>query len=73
MVFFSGTATYRLTVKPPADVYNTAINQLAEGGRLPDMKPVVERYGLQTRLQDLDDLQPLRSGIPSPPRLVLQK
>jgi len=37
------------------------------------MKPVVERYGLQTRLQDLDDLQPLRSGIPSPPRLVLQK
>ena len=55
------------------DVYNTAINQLAEGGRLPDMRPVVERYGLRTRLQDLDGLQPLPSGILSPPRLVLER
>ena len=55
------------------DVYNTAINQLAEGGRLPDMKPVVERYGLRTRLQDLDGLQPLPSGILSSPRLVLER
>jgi hypothetical protein len=55
------------------DVYNTAINQLAEGGRLPDMKPVVERYGLRTRLQDLDGLQPLPSGLLSPPRLVLER
>jgi hypothetical protein len=55
------------------DVYNTAINQLAEGGRLPDMKPVVERYGQRTRLQDLDGLQPLPSGLLSPPRLVLEK
>ena len=55
------------------DVYNTAINRLAEGGRLPDMKPVVERYGLRTRLQDLDGLQPLPSGLLSPPRLVLEK
>jgi hypothetical protein len=45
------------------EVYNTAINELAEGGRLPDMKPVVERYGQRTRLQDLDGLQPLPSGI----------
>ncbi|PYQ00608.1 MAG: glycoside hydrolase [Acidobacteria bacterium] len=55
------------------DVYNTAINELAEGGRLPDMKPVVERYGQRTRLQDLDGLQPLPSGILSPPRLVLER
>jgi len=55
------------------DVYNTAINQLAEGGRLPDMKPVVERYGLRTRLQDLDGLQPLPSGLLAPPRLVLER
>jgi hypothetical protein len=55
------------------DVYNTAINQLAEGGRLPDMKPVVERYGLRTRLQDLEGLEPLPSGILSPPRLVLER
>jgi hypothetical protein len=55
------------------DVYNTAINQLAEGGRLPDMKPVVERYGQRTRLQDLDGLQPLPSGLLAPPRLVLER
>ncbi len=55
------------------DVYNTAINQLAEGGRLPDMKPVVERYGLRTRLQDLDGLEPLPSGLLSAPRLVLER
>jgi hypothetical protein len=55
------------------DVYNTAVNQLAGGGRLPDMKPVVERYGLRTRLQDLDGLQPLPSGILAPPRLVLER
>jgi hypothetical protein len=54
-------------------VYNTAINQLAEGGRLPDMRPVVERYGLRTRLQDMDGLQPLPSGILSSPRLVLER
>ena len=55
------------------DVYNTAINRLAEGGRLPDMRPVVERYGLRTRLQDMDGLQPLPSGILSSPRLVLER
>jgi len=55
------------------DVYNTAINRLAEGGRLPDMKPVVDRYGQRTRLQDLDGLQPLPSGLLAPPRLVLER
>jgi len=55
------------------DVYNTAINELAEGGRLPDMKPVVERYGQRTRLQDLDGLQPLPSGLLTVPRLVREK
>jgi hypothetical protein len=55
------------------DVYNTAINRLAEGGRLPDMRPVVERYGQRTRLQDLDGLQPLPSGLLAVPRLVLER
>jgi glycosyl hydrolase family 106( putative alpha-L-rhamnosidase) len=55
------------------DVYNTALNRLAEGGHLPDMKALVERYGQRTRLQDLDGLQPLPSGLLSPPRLVLER
>ena len=55
------------------DVYNTAINQLAEGGRLPDMRPVVERYGQRFRLQDLEGLRPLPSGILSPVRLLAEK
>jgi len=55
------------------DVHNTAINQLSEGGRLPDMRPVVERYGLRTRLQDLDGLTPLPSGLLAVPRLVLER
>jgi hypothetical protein len=55
------------------EVYNTAINELAEGGRLPDMKPLVERYGLRTRLQDLEGLQPLPSGLLAVPRLVVER
>lgn len=55
------------------DVYNTAINQLAEGGRLPDVRPVVERYGQRFRLQDLEGLRPLPSGIVSPVRLLAEK
>jgi len=55
------------------DVYNTAINRLAEGGHLPDMSELVQRYGLRTRLQDLDGLQPLPSGILSPPRIVAER
>jgi hypothetical protein len=55
------------------DVYNTAINKLAEGGQLPDMKALVDGYGLRARLQDLDGLQPLPSGLLSAPRLVLER
>ena len=55
------------------DVYNTAINQLAEGGRLPDVAAVTERYGQRFRLQDLDNLQPIPSGILTVPRLVLER
>ena len=55
------------------EVYNTAINQLSEGGRLPDMKPIVERYGQRTRLQDLDGLRPLASGLLTVPRIVAEK
>ena len=55
------------------EVYNTAINLLAEGGHLPDMKTLNDRYGLRTRLQDLDGLQPLPSGLVTVPRLVLER
>ncbi len=55
------------------DVSNTAINRLAEGGHLPDMAPLVERYGQRTRLQDLEGLRPLPSGILSVPRLVAER
>lgn len=55
------------------DVYNTAINQLAEGGRLPDVRPLVERYGQRFRLQDLEGLRPLPSGIVAPVRLSAEK
>ncbi|CAH1658703.1 Glycoside hydrolase [Hyphomicrobiales bacterium] len=51
------------------DVYNTAINLLAEGGRLPDMERLVAHYGQRARLQDLDDLKPLPSGLVTVPTL----
>ena len=54
------------------DVYNTAINQLAEGGRLPDVDAVTERYGLRFRLQDLENLQPIPSGLLAVPRLLIE-
>jgi alpha-L-rhamnosidase len=55
------------------DVYNTAINQLAEGGRLPDVAAVTERYGQRFRLQDVDNLRPIPSGILTVPRLVAER
>ena len=55
------------------DVYNTAINQLAEGGRLPDVAAVTERYGQRFRLQDVDTFAPIPSGILSIPRLRVER
>jgi len=55
------------------EVYNTAINQLAEGGRLPDAAAVTARYGQRFRLQDVDNLQPIPSGILTVPRLVAEQ
>jgi hypothetical protein len=55
------------------DVYNTAINQLAEGGRLPDVAAVTERYGQRFRLQDVDNFTPIPSGILGIPRLVVAR
>jgi hypothetical protein len=54
------------------DVHNTAINRLAEGGHLPDTAALVERFGQRFRLQDLDGLRPLPSGLLSVPRLVAE-
>jgi hypothetical protein len=53
------------------EVYNTAINELARGGRLADIAGVTRQYGLRFRMQDFDNLQPLPSGILSPIRLVI--
>src|SRR5262249_52419010 len=55
------------------DVHNTAINQLAEGGRLPDVGAVTERYGQRFRLQDVDNFTPIPSGLLAVPRLVLEQ
>jgi hypothetical protein len=55
------------------DVYNTAINQLAEGGRLPDVAAVTEHYGQRFRLQDVDDVKPIPSGILTVPRLMAER
>ncbi len=55
------------------EVYNTAMNQLAEGGRLPDVRAVTEHYGQRFRLQDMDRFEPLRSGLVTIPRLLLER
>ena len=55
------------------EVYNTAINQLAEKGRLPDVTAVTERYGQRFRLQDMDVIEPLPSGIVAVARLVMAR
>ncbi len=55
------------------DVHNTAINRLAEGGHLPDMAALAERWGQRTRLQDLEGLRPLASGILTAPRIVAER
>ena len=55
------------------EVYNTAVNQLAEGGRLPDVEAVTKRYGQRFRLQDVDSLRPIPSGILAVPRLVSER
>jgi hypothetical protein len=55
------------------DVYNTAINAMAEGGRVPDVSAVAEKYGQRFRLQDLEVLNSLPSGINVVPRIVAEK
>ena len=55
------------------EVYNTAINRLAEGGHLPDVNAVTEKYGQRFRLQDLDDIKPIPSGILAVPRIVIER
>jgi hypothetical protein len=53
------------------EVYNTAINELAQGGRVADIAAVTKQYGLRFKLQDFDNLKPLPSGILSPLQLVV--
>lgn len=55
------------------EVYNTAINALAEGGRVPDVRAVAEQFGQRFRLQDMDVLNPLPSGVASIPRIVAER
>jgi hypothetical protein len=54
------------------DVYNTAINAMSEGGRIPDVGAVAEKFGQRFRLQDLDVLNPLPSGLTVVPRIVAE-
>jgi len=54
------------------EVYDTAINLLSEGGRLPGVAALTERYGQRTRIQDMDNIALLPSGILSVPRIVLE-
>ncbi len=55
------------------EVYNTAINELAQGGRVPDVAAVTERYGQRFRLQDMEGLQPIPSGILVVPRIRMER
>jgi hypothetical protein len=55
------------------EVYDTAINLLSEGGRLPGVAALTERYGQRARIQDMDNIAPLPSGILSVPRIVLER
>jgi hypothetical protein len=55
------------------EVYNTAISELAEGGKLANVDAVTEQYGLRFKLQDFDNLKPLPSGILSPVKLVIER
>ena len=55
------------------EVYNTAINALAEGGRVPDVRAVSEQFGQRFRLQDMDVLNPLPSGVTSVPRVIAER
>ena len=52
-------------------VGNTAINHLA-GTKLPDYKEVHQRYGERFQPQDMENLQPLPSGLLGTIRLVAQ-
>ncbi len=55
------------------EVYNTAINMLAEGGRVPDVRAVNEQFGQRFRLQDMDAFTPLPSGLMSVPRMIAER
>ena len=50
-------------------VGNTAINYMA-GHKLPDYKELNQRYGERFQPQDMENLQPLPSGMLGPVRLV---
>jgi len=50
-------------------VANTAINLLAKGP-LPDYKALTAKYGERFQAQDMNNLQPLASGLLGPVRLV---
>ena len=54
-------------------MYNTAINMLAEGNRIPDVGPVTEQFGQRFRLQDMDVLNPLPSGLLRVPRIIAER
>ena len=52
-------------------VYNLAINALA-GRALPDYRLLNSRYGERFKPQDMENLEPLPSGLLTAPRLVIR-
>lgn len=53
-------------------VYNLAINELS-GRELPDYRLLNSRYGQRFVPQDMDNLQPLPSGLLNTPRIVMEE
>jgi hypothetical protein len=53
-------------------VYNTAMNELA-GRALPDYRLLNSRYGVRFAQQDVEDIQPLPSGLTKTPRLIVER
>jgi hypothetical protein len=55
------------------EVYNTAINLLAGAGRRIDEQALTARYGLRFRMQEMESVEPLPSGLLAVPKLVAER
>ncbi len=55
------------------EVYNTLINRIASAKSPPNYTAVIKQYGVRFRMQELENAQPLPSGILGEPRLVAER